>query len=86
MLAGVPRPHTAVNGTTGLKGAPSAYSRAPNFLRVPGPQMYTLTTAFGNNCSTFTTGCMYDRPGAQSVLATIPGLWPHGRGYQSGDL
>jgi len=27
-----------------LRGAPSAYNRAPNFFRVPGPQIYTLTT------------------------------------------
>ena len=40
-----PRPHTAVNGTGMLRGAPSAYSRAPNFFRVPVPQVYTSTTA-----------------------------------------
>jgi len=31
-LASVPRPHTAVNGTSTLRGAPSAYSRAPSFF------------------------------------------------------
>ena len=38
LLASVPRPHTAVNGTNRLRGPrPSAYSRAPNFFSVPGP-------------------------------------------------
>jgi len=45
LLASVPRPHTAVNGTSRLRGAPSAYSRAPNFSEFLGPQSYTLTTA-----------------------------------------
>jgi len=31
------RPHTAINGSSTLRGAPSAYSRAPNFFRVPWP-------------------------------------------------
>ena len=34
-----------VNGTSGLRWAPPAYSEAPNFFRVTGPQIYTLTTA-----------------------------------------
>jgi len=37
LLASAPRPHTAVNGTSRLRVAPSAYSRAPNFFGVPGP-------------------------------------------------
>jgi len=42
--ASVPRPHTAVSSTSKLRGAPSVYSRARIFFRVPGPQIYTLTT------------------------------------------
>ena len=51
MLASVPRPHTAVNGTSTLRGAPSAYSRAPIFVRVPAPQIYTLTIDDADLCS-----------------------------------
>ena len=47
----VPKPHTAVNGTSRLRGAPSAYSRAPIFFRVPGPQIYTLTTVAEDMCT-----------------------------------
>ena len=45
----IARPHTAVNGTSRLRGAPSPYSRIPNFVRVPGPQISTLTAG----CSYF---------------------------------
>ena len=45
LLANVPRPHTAVNTTSRLRGVPSGDSRASNFFRVPGPQIFTLTTA-----------------------------------------
>jgi len=44
LLASVPGPHTAVNDTSRLRGAPSADIRVLNFFRVPGPQEYTLTT------------------------------------------
>ena len=44
MLASVPRPYTAVSGTSRLRRAPSAYSRAQAFV---GPQTYTLTTGKG---------------------------------------
>jgi len=40
-LASVPRPHTAVKGTSRLRGAPSAYNRALRFFRVAGsPSLY----------------------------------------------
>jgi len=46
LLASVPGPHTAVNGTISrLRRAPSADSRAPNFSEFLGPKIYTLTTA-----------------------------------------
>jgi len=38
LLARVPRPHTAVNGTSELKIAPSADSRAPIFSEFLGPK------------------------------------------------
>jgi len=46
LLASVPRPHTAVNGMSRLKGAPSAYSRATNFSEFLGLQIYILTIGY----------------------------------------
>jgi len=46
----VPRPHTAVNGTSRLRGAHSAYSRAPIFSEFLGPQIYALNTGVNVIC------------------------------------
>ena len=44
-MASVPGPHTAVNGTSRLRGAPSAHSRAPFFQSSWAPNLYF------NHCS-----------------------------------
>ena len=55
LLASVPRPHTAVNGTSRLRGAPPIQLTIgpPEFL---GPQIYTLTAATNDSNGGFTRG------------------------------
>jgi len=67
------RPQRAVNDTSRLRGAPSACSRAPNIFRVPGPQIYTLTTDYP------------DRSSPILVILSVQRwmLWSHGGGITS---
>jgi len=85
--------HTAVNGTSTLKAAPSAYSRALNFFRVPEPlNLYVNHWRYIHSTINFTSlsvttevGALYGRLicGWLGVVDTRYGVkcaWPAGRG------